>query len=29
VYAALGEMMLTDIHALSIHAQTPHEAATG
>lgn len=27
VYAALGEMMQTDIHALSIHAQTPREAA--
>ena len=26
VYAALGEMMQTDIHALSIHAQTPQEA---
>ena len=29
VYAALGELMQTDIHALSIRAQTPHEAATG
>lgn len=27
VYAALGEMMQTDIHALSIKAQTPAEAA--
>jgi len=26
VYAALGEMMQTDIHALSIRAQTPQEA---
>ena len=26
VYAALGEMMQTDIHALSIHARTPQEA---
>lgn len=26
VYAALGEMMTTDIHALSIHAMTPGEA---
>lgn len=28
VYAALGEMMQTDIHALSIRAQTPSEAAS-
>ena len=27
VYAALGEMMTTDIHALSIDARTPEEAA--
>ena len=27
VYAALGEMMTTDIHALSIRARTPVEAA--
>ena len=27
VYAALGEMMTTDIHALSIVARTPDEAA--
>jgi BolA protein len=27
VYAALGEMMTTDIHALSIRARTPEEAA--
>ncbi len=27
VYRALGEMMQTDIHALSIHALTPSEAA--
>lgn len=27
VYAALGEMMTTDIHALSIRARTPDEAA--
>ena len=27
VYAALGEMMQTDIHALSIKAQTPAEVA--
>ncbi len=27
VYAALGELMATDIHALSIRAQTPQEAA--
>jgi BolA protein len=26
VYAALGEMMTTDIHALSIQAMTPDEA---
>ena len=26
VYAALGEMMVTDIHALSIRARTPDEA---
>lgn len=26
VYAALGEMMTTDIHALSISAKTPEEA---
>nr|WP_237723596.1 BolA family protein [Stenotrophomonas acidaminiphila] len=26
VYAALGDMMQTDIHALSIQAQTPAEA---
>ena len=26
VYAALGEMMQTDIHALSIRARTPEEA---
>lgn len=26
VYAALGEMMQTDIHALGIDAQTPEEA---
>lgn len=26
VYAALGEMMVTDIHALSIRARTPAEA---
>ena len=25
VYAALGELMLTDIHALSIQARTPSE----
>ena len=28
VYAALGEMMQTDIHALAIRARTPAEAAT-
>ena len=27
VYAALGEMMQTDIHALQIRARTPSEAA--
>ncbi len=27
VYAALGEMLQTDIHALSIRARTPAEAA--
>ncbi|MGY4516347.1 BolA family protein [Lysobacter sp. HA18] len=27
VYAALGELMTTDIHALSIEARTPAEAA--
>ena len=27
VYAALGEMMQTDIHALAIRARTPDEAA--
>lgn len=27
VYAALGEMMRTDIHALAIRARTPDEAA--
>lgn len=27
VYAALGEMMQTDIHALSIKASTPEEAS--
>ena len=27
VYAALGEMMQTEIHALSIRARTPDEAA--
>ncbi|MBW8367285.1 MAG: BolA family transcriptional regulator [Arenimonas sp.] len=26
VYAALGELMTTDIHALSIHARTTSEA---
>ena len=25
VYAALGDLMTTDIHALSIHARTPAE----
>ncbi|MEA5666687.1 BolA family transcriptional regulator [Stenotrophomonas sp. ATCM1_4] len=29
VYAAVGEMMQTDIHALSIKALTPAEAAGG
>jgi BolA protein len=29
VYAALGELMQTDIHALAIEARTPDEAATG
>ena len=28
VYAALGEMMQTDIHALAIKAQTPAEAGS-
>jgi len=27
VYAALGDLLRTDIHALSIHAKTPDEAA--
>ncbi len=27
VYAALGELMTTDIHALSMRARTPEEAA--
>ncbi|NUS39291.1 MAG: BolA family transcriptional regulator [Lysobacter sp.] len=27
IYAALGELMTTDIHALSIRARTPAEAA--
>jgi BolA protein len=27
VYAALGDLMTTDIHALSVHAFTPEEAA--
>jgi BolA protein len=27
VYAALGDMMTTDIHALSIHASAPSDAA--
>ena len=27
VYAALGAMMQTDIHALAIHAKAPDEAA--
>ena len=26
VYAAVGDLMATDIHALSIKARTPHEA---
>ena len=29
VYAALGGLMETDIHALSIRARTPEEAAAG
>jgi BolA protein len=29
VYAALGEMMQTDIHALQIRARTPGEAGSG
>ena len=29
VYEALGDMMQTDIHALSIRARTPAEAAHG
>lgn len=29
VYAALGDMMREDIHAMNIHAQTPAEAADG
>ena len=29
VYAALGEMMQTDIHALQIRARTPAKAASG
>jgi len=29
VYAALGEMMQTDIHALQIRARTPAEAGAG
>jgi BolA protein len=29
VYAALGEMMQTDIHALQIRARTPAEAGSG
>lgn len=29
VYAAVGDMMQTDIHALSIRAQSVHEATTG
>lgn len=28
VYAALGELMATDIHALAIQARTPQEAGT-
>jgi BolA protein len=28
VYAALGDLMTTDIHALSIRARTPGEAAS-
>ena len=27
VYAAIGDLMQTDIHALSIQARTPEEAA--
>ena len=29
IYAALGELMATDIHALSIRARTPSEVAGG
>ena len=29
IYAALGELMATDIHALSIRARTPSEVARG
>lgn len=29
IYAALGDMMETDIHALSIQARTPQEADAG
>lgn len=29
VYEALGELMTTDIHALSIQARSPQEAAAG
>lgn len=29
VYEALGELMQTDIHALSVRARTPAEAQTG
>ncbi|MBW3551225.1 MAG: BolA family transcriptional regulator [Proteobacteria bacterium] len=29
VYAAVGGLMDTDIHALSIRARTPHEASLG
>ena len=29
VYVALGDLMTTDIHALSIRARTPAEAASG
>jgi BolA protein len=28
IYSALGEMMQTDIHALSIQAMTPEESTT-
>ncbi|QNP42026.1 BolA family transcriptional regulator [Lysobacter terrestris] len=28
VYAAVGELMTTDIHALAIRARTPQEAGT-